>query len=674
MNKETEAYLKEENKILKKKIEQYEELFDYTPVAICVIDWFGKVLGVNDSCSRLLGYSKEYILGSNIKIFLDDALLKKIFEGFLQSKKHLESYPCIFKTIKGEVKNIELSVSPLSEQKNPEFICVMVDVTKKKIADAKVLRSNKQMIALQNISDLVNESLDLSQTLKRVLSEVLSLTRFSAGVIAIVDHFGRKLDPVACQGLKQKDITLLEKNAPGPKYVEWLSSVSKPLVTLNASKEQRLKKCTFLEFGYSVIVSIPLRARNKTWGSLNIFSSEIIELSDEDMELLMAIGQQVSIAIENSHLYKAEYEKRRMLQSLVEISAQLCSSLKLETVLNNLLEFLSRIIPFDSAVIIHVSDNAVKIISTRGEVTDINELISFFLEKKNNNFSEKLVDLIEGNIIKLNKVKKGKGSNVKSFLYNPLLAKGKIMGVIMIGKSEARFYSEADVQILSAFANFAAIAIENAKLYEQTEAELKLREELLREMHHRIRNNLEMLLSLLRMEYTRYPEDNPLRNSLKCVIERMESVSMAHTLFSLGSVSCIEADKMLDVSVNLALKTAEDQEKKLSINYNVHNDLKLPSKKALSTALILNELLTNAVRHGFENGQSGAIQIDLQRKESQISLVITDNGKGFQPNFNLDINCGMGLQIVKSLVYRELKGIINISSKEKTVIEVFYPL
>lgn len=673
MDKLTDSYFVKENKILKNKIEQLSKIFNVAPVAICIIDKEGKVRSLNDTCSQLLAYPKEHIIGSHVKdYFLLNTLLDKTMDGFLKSKKHLQSYPCIIQhSQNNELKYIELSVSPLSAQKNTNYICVMVDVTRNKDADRKVLRSTKQMVTLQNISDVVNESLDLGQTLQSVLGEVLSLTGFSAGVVAIVDHFGRKLNPVAFQGLKQRDIASLEQSAPGPKYVEWLSTVSKPLVTVNALNETRLRKCTFREFGYPVIVSVPLRARNKTWGSLSIFSAEIIELSDDDLELLMAIGQQVSIAIENNHLYKAEYEKRRMLQSLVEISAQLCSSLNLETVLNNILELLNRVITFNIAAIIQVSDEAVKIVSTRGEVSELDKLIGHFLETKNKKQTEQLVDLI---VDSMAIVKKEKGANIKSFLYNLLLAKGKTIGVVIIGKDEPHYYSEADAQILSAFANFAAIAIENAKLYEQTESELRLREELLREMHHRIRNNLEMLLGLLRMEYSRYSKDNPLRNALKCVIERMESVSTAHTLFSLDAVDSIEADKMLGVSVNLAMQTAEDLDKKLSINYHAHNGIKLPSKKALSTALILNELLTNAVRHGFENGEPGVIQIDLQREDDHICLVVTDNGKGVQPGFNLDAHAGMGLQIVKNLVQRELKGVMDIDSAGKTIVKITYPL
>ncbi len=674
MYKQLDTCLDQKNKFLEDKVEKLSQIFNHAPVAICVINIYGKIHFLNESCSRLLGYKKEQITGSNIKDYFQlNTFLDKRMDKFLGIRKRLESYPCIINNPQGgEAKYVELSVSPVSSQKLTDFVCVMVDVTNKTHADAKVLRSNKQMAKLKNISDLVNESLDLSQTLKSVLNEVLSCTMFNAGVIAIIDHFGRKLNPVAFQGLRQQDIITLEQSAPGPKYVEWLSGVSKPLVSVNASTDPLLKKCTFAQFGYPIIVSIPLRARNKTWGSLNIFSSEIRKLSDEDMEMLMAFGQQISIAIENSHLYKAELEKRKMLQSLIEVSTQLCGSLKLESVLNNIIELLSRLISFDSAVIIQVSENAIKIVSARGEVTDINKLAGYFIDSKIPNIIEKAGDLIEDDLVK---VKNEKDTKIKSFLCNPLLSRGKILGAVIIGKDEPRFYSEADRQILSAFANFVATAIENAKLYEQTESELELRKELFKEMHHRIRNNLEMLLSLLQMEYNRYSEEISIRDSLHSVIERIESVSLLHTLFSLDSVNYIEADKLVGVCIEFATKIARGLGKNLLINYDANTaDLKLPSKKALTTALVLNELLTNAIHHAFDDRKHGIITVNLKKQDNQICLLVNDNGKGFPPSFNLNESSGLGLKIVKNLINKELKGSINISISENTKIEVSYLL
>ena len=137
----------------------------------------------------------------------------------------------------------------------------------------------------------------------------------------------------------------------------------------------------------------------------------------------------------------------------------------------------------------------------------------------------------------------------------PLLAPRSIVGGLCIYSRSHRFFSEEQISLLLAFAREGAIAIENAHLYEEARRGLEMQTLLLREMHHRVRNNLQRTASLLRMQANRLPDDNAARHPLQESVIRIQSIARVHDLLSRQQVGLTDVGAVANLACEVVNNT-----------------------------------------------------------------------------------------------------------------------
>jgi two-component sensor histidine kinase len=189
---------------------------------------------------------------------------------------------------------------------------------------------------------------------------------------------------------------------------------------------------------------------------------------------------------------------------------------------------------------------------------------------------------------------------------------------------------------------------------------------LVQEMHHRIKNNLQTLADLLYLETL--AAEGAAEKSLRDSIGRVKSIAAVHQM--------LLADQIEEVCVRrLAERIGETIGRDLAgagreVSVQVAGDaLRLPSKQATSLALVLSELVTNAVEHAFENGR-GHVVISLSASDRDVSVSVRDDGRGLPPGFALERDAHLGLRIVADLVSRDLRGTFSLRNESGTVAEV----
>jgi two-component sensor histidine kinase len=207
---------------------------------------------------------------------------------------------------------------------------------------------------------------------------------------------------------------------------------------------------------------------------------------------------------------------------------------------------------------------------------------------------------------------------------------------------------------------------ESARDLEATNQQLRT---LLQEMHHRIKNNLQTLADLLYLE--KLSAESDARKSLQDSIGRVKSIAAVHQLLSV--------DHIEDVDVHhLALRVGETIGTDLAgagrgVDVEVLGDtLLLSSKQATALALVLSELVTNALEHAFGQGP-GRVTIELREQGGEVVVSVCDNGTGLPAGFSIDRDAHLGLQIVRDLVSRDLRGTFALRSSEGTCAEVSFP-
>ncbi|MBD2102061.1 histidine kinase dimerization/phosphoacceptor domain -containing protein [Leptolyngbya sp. FACHB-261] len=199
----------------------------------------------------------------------------------------------------------------------------------------------------------------------------------------------------------------------------------------------------------------------------------------------------------------------------------------------------------------------------------------------------------------------------------------------------------------------------------QAEAQLKTslgeKELLLKEIHHRVKNNLQVIYSLLRMQ-SRLVKDRSILEMLKESQNRVKSMALIHEKLyksqDLAKIDFAEYTRSLAANLLSSYGTSAD---KISLEVKIE-DVILDINTAIPCGLIINELISNSLKHAFPNNRQGQIQIQLYATHSgQYVLIARDNGIGLPENFDLAQTKTLGLKLVKTLV-SQLEGTLAISS------------
>jgi two-component sensor histidine kinase/predicted hydrocarbon binding protein len=214
---------------------------------------------------------------------------------------------------------------------------------------------------------------------------------------------------------------------------------------------------------------------------------------------------------------------------------------------------------------------------------------------------------------------------------------------------------------------------ERLKSEQRLVASLKEKDVLLKEVHHRVKNNLQIIVSLLDMSKRRakHPETIDLLNE---ALSKIYTMSLIHTqLYQSDRFDEINMGRNIRDLVNqLSQFYCGDRNIELSINAP---DIYLSVNQALPCALVVNELVSNAFKYAFKDNEKGKIEISLGRKNKDtIWLKVKDNGRGIPENIDIEKTETLGIKLVRNLILKQLKGEFSIKSNPGTRIDIEFPI
>ena len=185
------------------------------------------------------------------------------------------------------------------------------------------------------------------------------------------------------------------------------------------------------------------------------------------------------------------------------------------------------------------------------------------------------------------------------------------------------------------------------------ERELITKDATIREIHHRVKNNLQTVASLLRIQARRSHSDEA-RESLNQAMRRVAAIAVVHDTLSEGLSQNVDFDVVFDRVLKLIAEVASTHNTKAHPKFTGSFGV-LPSEYATPLSLALTELVTNAVEHGLA-GREGIVEIIAERTEVALSVTVRDNGTGLPEG---KVGSGLGTQIVRTLIQGELSGTID---------------
>jgi two-component sensor histidine kinase len=217
----------------------------------------------------------------------------------------------------------------------------------------------------------------------------------------------------------------------------------------------------------------------------------------------------------------------------------------------------------------------------------------------------------------------------------------------------------------------ALVLLQNVTELRRRERELVTKDATIREIHHRVKNNLQTVSALLRLQARRI-DDPSASAALNEAVRRIASIALVHETLSSGSDSSVAFDDVLDRLVTHSLDLSSRMNELVISRTGTLGSLDPMIATPLS--LVVTELIHNALEHGLENGGS-SLEISLKRTSDMAYISVIDDGVGLPADFDLATSSNLGLQIVRTLTENELKGeLILESSENKTQARLTFPI
>jgi two-component sensor histidine kinase len=255
----------------------------------------------------------------------------------------------------------------------------------------------------------------------------------------------------------------------------------------------------------------------------------------------------------------------------------------------------------------------------------------------------------------------------------PFQGRHHTRGALCVYSQTCRTWTREEVELVAAFAGEAAIALENASLYEEAQRGLATKSVLLSELHHRVKNNLQTVASLLSLGL-RHATAPEARLVLEESRTRIQSIAAVHDLLSQADVGLTTVG---DVAREMAAIAEQSAAPHRHVHMTVEGDrIALATQQATTLAIVLNELLTNALRHAFHGRAVGSVEITLRALDRRAELTVADDGVGLPPGFDPERDKGLGLSIVAALTRQDLRGEFHLGSNATggTTVALRFPL
>jgi len=218
----------------------------------------------------------------------------------------------------------------------------------------------------------------------------------------------------------------------------------------------------------------------------------------------------------------------------------------------------------------------------------------------------------------------------------------------------------------------ALVLVEDLTEARRRERELGVKEATIREVHHRVKNNLQTIASLLRMQ-ARRSSNEEVRRALGEAVERAGSMATVHDMLAHSAEECVDFAEVARRVVGLVRSSVVGDDPRFAVRVSGVTG-PIDAGPATSLALVLTELVHNSLEHAFGPKDRGTVSVDLTRDAEGLLLIVRDDGRGLPADFDPATTKGLGLSIVRTLVEEDLGGELSLAAGEGAGIALRVPL
>lgn len=513
-------------------------------------------------------------------------------------------------------------------------------------------RKAAEITALRAISQAIGAALDLDTTLHLITQATSEVMGMDSCSIYLLDPGKEYLVLKASTGLAEAAVGRARLRV-GEGLTGWTVREGQPVSSSDAANDPRFVYLPEThEYHFRSLAAVPLVTAGRVLGAINVQTTTTHEYTPEEMELIGLIADLAAGAIEKATLYDSMRRQIMELSTLAKVSETVTSPLYLEEILHLIVEMAARMLDVKTCALMLIdADTGDLVISAAHSAGPA------YLNRPHLKVGDGITGLVArtGKPICVVDVQHeprflskemAAQEGLRALLSVPLTVRDRVIGVFNCYKGQPYQFADSEIQLLTTLANQTALAIENANLV--------VRSAILREMHHRVKNNLQTIAMLLRLQLRDGREVSG-REVLTETIQRILSIAAVHEMLSVEGFRLINLRQLLErVTQNLTHVMSRPA---FQLTVAVRgDDVFLTSQQATSLALAVNELLQNAVEHAFPERSEGRVEIRLSRHDAGVVLEVEDDGQGVPAGFDPLTGEELGLKLVYALVTEDLGG------------------
>ncbi|MCD1294006.1 hypothetical protein CUJ83_03230 [Methanocella sp. CWC-04] len=618
-----------ERKLIEKALQDSEEKFrdivENVNEFIWEIDKDLNVVYVSPKIKEYFGYSPEDIVGKTGAELLgspDIDSVKEILRERISNKTFSMLSEYIFQDDKGKRRVLETSFLPIygAEGEIRGYRGVDRDITDRKAMEEALIESRSN---LQRLFDSLDDFIFVIDTDGNILQVNPP----------VAERLGYSIDEL-------QNMTLYDLHPP--EFREMAGTIFEEMLL------DRTRICT-----------LPIITKEGNWIEVE---TKVTRGRWNNKDAIFGISRDVTERIRYEQTIKGHAKKMEILNDVI---TSVNESEDLASILEETISSTMELLNFEAGAIYLLDDN--------GEFAYLRSMKglpdNFVRKKKKIDISRKPYDMIflkglpmiSQNYSRINP-EMAKEWDIRSIAGVPLISKDKVIGALYIVSRSDHEFSREDVDLLTAIGREIGTAITKMQTEESLKSSLGEKEVLLKEIHHRVKNNLQIISSLLSLQ-SNYTYNEEFIQMIRDSKARVKSMALIHErLYESKDLSRIKFGEYVKALVTDLSRSFGISKDRIRITLNIDN-VEVDVDTAIPCGLIINELVSNCIKYAFPGERRGDIYVSFRKESDTYRLTVKDNGVGLPDDLDINEMKSLGLQLVCTLT-TQLDGTIEICSNE----------
>jgi PAS domain S-box-containing protein len=696
---------------LRSSEEKFRNLVEQTNDWVWEVDKNGAFIYVSPQVYEIIGYRPEEVIGKTTFDFMasnEASRFNEVVGSFIEKNA---AFTRLEKTLihkNGYSIVVETSGSPVFDSQGvlQGYRGIARDITERKDRE-------EELRVLNYITKAMNQSVNLEEIYDVALDKITELGYVELACIYLVDEVKGE---AVMQAQRNFPSAYAENVAriPYPNGLTWKVIRTGEIVNIrNARDDSGVER---FEWGPGLrsMLGIPVAIEGKTAGVIWLFSYEGKDFTKPEEELLTSIGSQIAIAIAKANLYRELSKKKRYEEIIGAVTRSVHQSLDLQKVIDSAVAEISKNIESAENVGIYLVEDDEAVLRAYSGFHD-----GFVKHVNRITYPKGFIwrTIIDGKPIYCPDVDQdtaigpaGREAGTKSYVSMPIYFDGKTIGAIGISSFlKKNAFTDVELKLLEIVAQQIELAISNAahaealresnllleakvlertreltktntelrkeitkrkKVEKQLISSLRDKEVLLKEVFHRVKNNLQVVSSLLELQ-SECIEDEKVVRMLAETQDRIISMAFIHEqLYESSDMATLNFEEYISTLVSNFVDSYGISTKDIRINTDICKT-ELGIDRAIPCGLLINEILSNSLKYAFPD-KRGEISIKMSTDDQNYTLRIQDNGIGLPVNFDIKKSETLGFQLIMALI-QQLGGSSTIGTQAGTEFAIVFP-